>query len=68
MSERVQTSALVGVAGKTCTVTLAVEDAIGVGYSIRALVRAARLPPGTVETYDRVAKQMLAAAKLEVVG
>lgn len=64
----VQTPAMHPSTGKTCNVTLAVEDAIGVGLSIRALVKQAKLPSGTTEIYLRVAQQMIAAAKLEVVG
>lgn len=48
----------------TCTVTLTVADAIGVAHSIRALVRHRSLPAETVSTYERVAAQLLSAAKL----
>jgi hypothetical protein len=68
MAAPAQTSARHPSTGKTCTVTLAVEDAIGIGYSIRALVKQAKMPSGTAETYLRVAQQLIAAAKLEVVG
>lgn len=53
--------------GKTCAPLLTVEDALGVGHSIRALLRTHKLPPGTHEAYERVAHQILSAARIAVV-
>lgn len=53
--------------GKTCAPLLAVEDALGVGHSLRTLVRAGRIPAGVADVYERVAKQMIASARLAVV-
>lgn len=53
-------------AGRICTVDLTVEDALGVGYSLSALMKQNKLPPGTAAVYERVAAQMVAAAKLAV--
>jgi hypothetical protein len=53
--------------GRTCRVDLAVEDALGVGHSLRTLVRSGRIPAGCADVYERVAKQILASARLAVV-
>lgn len=66
MSAGVQASVRIE-SGRTCSVQLTVEDALGVGHSLRTLVRSGRIPPGTADTYERVAKQILASARLAIV-
>jgi hypothetical protein len=53
--------------GVTCEVPMDVVDAIGVGQSIRSLVRNGTIPAGLAPVYERVARQMISAARLSVV-
>jgi hypothetical protein len=48
----------------TCSVELAVVDALSVGYSLRALAVGAGLPPETTAIYARVSSTMIAAARV----
>jgi hypothetical protein len=41
-------------------------DALGVGQSMRTLVRGRKLPPGTAEIYTRVAEAMISDARLSI--
>jgi hypothetical protein len=52
--------------GIVATVDLDVVDALAVGQSIRTLIRAKKLPPGTAEIYERVANQMLSSARIAI--
>lgn len=62
MSGAVQAPALVE-SGIVADVRLDALDALAVGQSIRTLIRARKLPPGTAEIYHRVANQLIAAAR-----
>jgi len=50
-------------AAEPITVTVDIGDALGVGLSIRALINAGRIPTGSVAPFDRVAEQLVAAAR-----
>jgi hypothetical protein len=50
--------------GLVADLKLDAVDALSVGQSIRTLIRARKLPPGTAEIYERVARQMIAAARI----
>lgn len=54
--------------GRTCDVKLDVADALGVGHSMRSLVRSGRIPAGVAEVFERVAKQLISSARIEVIG
>lgn len=41
-------------------------DALGVGHSMRTLVRGRKLPLGTAECYTRVAESMISEARVSI--
>jgi hypothetical protein len=41
-------------------------DALGVGQSMRTLVRGRKLPPGTAAIYTRVAESMISEARIAI--
>lgn len=45
------------------TVQLDIADALGVGLSLQCLARGAAMPRDTREKYERVGKQLVAAAR-----
>lgn len=45
------------------TVTLEVGDALSVGLTLQQLIELGRIPPGAVAPFDRVATQLIAAAR-----
>lgn len=49
--------------GETILVAMTTVDALGVGHSMRSLVRQHKLPPGTAEIYERVALSMIEEAR-----
>lgn len=53
--------------GRTCSPLLSVEDALGVGHSLRTLIRSGRIPPGVADVYERVANQIISAARFAVI-
>ncbi len=58
----VQTPALIKQA-EPLQVTVDIADALGVGLSIRALINSGRIPASAVAPFDRVAEQLVAAAR-----
>lgn len=51
-----------GFAASNCTVTLSTADALSLGLSLEALIRAAKVPAGAIEVFKRVSDQMVLAA------
>lgn len=68
MAASVQAPALASLPGVTCSVELATADALGVGHSIRALIKSGMIPISAIAPYERVATQMIAAARLSLAG
>lgn len=70
MSGAVQAPALVApevfkVAGnETCSPTIGTVDALSVGLSMMTLARQRTMPTGTREIYERVGRELIAAARL----
>lgn len=49
------------------TIELDLADALGVGHSMRMLVRQGKTPPGTADTYARVGDALVAAGRAAIV-
>lgn len=52
--------------GDVVYVPMTTADALGVGHSMRTLVRGRKLPPGTADIYDRVGRSMISEARLAI--
>ena len=53
-------------AGEIVLVPMTKADALGVGHSMRTLVRCRKLPPGTAEIYERVSRSMISEARIAI--
>lgn len=50
-------------AAQPLTVTHDLADAMGVGLSILALINSGRIPSGSIAPFERIGKQLVAAAR-----
>ena len=54
---------MAGPSPEPIAVTLTVADALSVGLTLQQLIDEGRIPPGAVDPFDRVATQLVAAAR-----
>lgn len=52
--------------GESCTITLDVAKALGIGHSMRALAHSAKMPEDTKALYLEVGTQLVSAARAEM--